>query len=159
MRGKRSCTVHLLLFNDLLVEADEEKNEPSKRLTIKIWDSTKSDNAGGKGGSTAELVLRQVIELGDGVEATALADTRKERHGFKVTSTNALEDGAPEADTTSTGDGKGKEPLRGAEGEAGPVTITVFAKTEAERTEWIKLIGQGSSHQLTPSSSYSSLSL
>jgi hypothetical protein len=145
VRGKRSCTVHLLLFNDILVEADEERSaaEPSKRLTIKIWDTSPKAEQN-SAAHPAELVLRRVIRLGDGVQVEALPDTRKEKHGFRVT---ASSDADADDLLLLDADDKGKEPLQQREGEAtpggdgGPATITVFARTDAERAEWIKLLG------------------
>jgi len=37
VREKRSSTVHFLLFNDLLAVAEEEKQEGSKRLGIRVY--------------------------------------------------------------------------------------------------------------------------
>jgi hypothetical protein len=152
VRGKRSCTVHLLLFNDILVEADEERSaaEPSKRLTIKIWDTSPKAEQNSAAHHPAELVLRRVIRLGDGVQVEALPDTRKEKHGFRVTASSDADADDDLLQLDAEDKGKGKEPLQqrqAREGEAtpggdgGPATIAVFARTDAERAEWIKLLG------------------
>lgn len=126
-RGKRTGNVHLLLFNDLLVEAEEERGQESKRMTIKIWETPKPDT-----GRPAELVIKRMIPLSDAVETTLLADTRKGKHGLKVsfaasfrlpssaTSTSSAE-AASDADESEATEDKEE------------TTILVYAKSSAER--------------------------
>ncbi len=107
--------VHLLLFSDLLAEIEEHKTSVGVKFARRHQDSTIALLP-----KDVELNIKNVIQLDPSrVAVTDHQKGGKNKHGFKVSQTTASQHHQQEA-----------------------TAIVAWAKSEAEKAEWIKLITQ-----------------
>ncbi len=111
-------TVHLLLFSDLLAEVEEHR---ASSVGVKFVRRQHDHIA--LLPKDVELSIKNVIHLGDPSSRITVTDqTSKNKYGFKV-ETECCQQATGQTTTTTT-------------------KIAAWAKSEAEKAEWIKLITQ-----------------